>query len=381
MNNQLIRRAIRSLLWRTGIGQQVARRFWHNKKEGLGYELLHSQDENVFDKIPTRFTSAEFSAFIEADSAVHSTQQEFVVVINDVLLEPERLIGIRQGHEVVEQTVVCQQYPYILPYLLKSGKEKVLPAAIHYDGSATLNYFHHFADAVSQLTLLTRPEVPAGLPLLVTRAIYEHPFFHYLYERSTFFKELNWRIVEPDEWLRVGKLYKLQAVQWLPATWQRMRTIYELTEIRPTRRIFLNRDRRHVGRCLANEQEIEALLHRYGFETVYAERLSIAEQAQLFQETEYLVALHGAGLIQQFFMNPDYGHVIEILPLNRLMPLYYWQSYTQRMRYYDAVIGSEMEEREGQFYHLDSARLEEAVQRMLASSIHAYTYGLTTLEP
>jgi hypothetical protein len=371
-------RVTRSLLWRTGIGRRVAEYYWHNQSEGQGFQLLYSKEQKVFDKIPTHFANAEFKQFIEADSAVHSMQQEFVLVVNDVLLEPERLLGIRNGRQVVEQTVVYKhdrQYPYIIPYILGRHKAQAMPAAILYDGSATRNYFHHFVDALSQLTLLTRPEVPPGLPLLITRAMFEQSFYQYLYERSTYFRGLNWRIVEPDEWLRVGSLYKLQAIQWLPTTWQRMRAIYELPERRPSRRVFLNRDHKLVGRCLGNEQEIEAILHAHGFETIYAERLSIAEQAQLFQDTEYLVALHGAGLIQQFFMNPRYGQVLEIMPQNRLMPLYYWQSYTQRMRYYDAVIGGPMEEVNGQFYHLDAEMFKTALVSMISNISLAPVYG------
>ena len=105
-----------------------------------------------------------------------------------------------------------------------------------------------------------------------------------------------------------------------------MRAIYELLERRSFRRVFLNRDGTQVGRFLSNEKEVEAMLQRYGFETVFAERLTMDEQTTLFQETEYLVALTGAGLIQQFFMDPDHGHVIEVMPANRLMPEYYWQN-------------------------------------------------------
>ena len=382
MKQNVLSKIIRSVLWRTGIGRKTAEWFWHNRSEGAGFEPLRYREENVFDELPTYFDSPEYSAFIKADNKHNTRQAEYVVAIDNVLLEPERLLGIRAGREVVEQTVVYKwdrQYPYILPYLLHPRECETLPMAMLYDGSATRNYYHHFVDALSQLTLLPQTTVPKDIPLLITRAMYEMPFFQYLYQRSVLFKGMNWRIVEPGEWLQVNKLYKIQAMQWDTSTWRQMRAIYELPDSRPTRRVFLNRDSRYVGRYLSNESEVEAMLHRHGFETVFAERLSMAEQAQLFQETEYLVALTGAGLIQQFFMNPQYGHVIEVMPANRLMPEYYWQGFKLGMHYYDVVVGGAMAIREGKDYAMNVDTLEAAVVRMLANTSLTATYGRTVM--
>ncbi|MDB5268412.1 MAG: hypothetical protein JWP58_1452, partial [Hymenobacter sp.] len=284
--------------------------------------------------------------------------------------------------ELVEQTIVYKwdrQYPYILPYLTAPTRREKLPAAILYDGSATRNYYHHFVDALSQLTFLPQTGIPMDLPLLISRAMFQQSFFQYLYGRSHAFRGMNWRIVEPGEWLEIGKLYKVQAMQWDPATWRKMRAIYELPERRSFRRVFLNRDGTQVGRFLSNEKEVEAMLQRYGFETVFAERLTMDEQTTLFQETEYLVALTGAGLIQQFFMDPDRGHVIEVMPANRLMPEYYWQGGKLGMRYYDVVVGGPMTVREGKDYHMDVAQLEAAVQRMLANTSPTPVLGHTVM--
>jgi len=377
-----LNRAVRSLLWRTGIGRKTAELFWRNRSEGSGYNVLSYREENVFDALPAEFDSLEYSAFIKWDNDRNTCKAEYAIAVDNVLLEPERLIGIRAGREVVEQTVVYKwdrQYPYILPYLTGKHQRKTLPAAILYDGSATRNYYHHFVDALSQLTFLPLSGIPRGLPLLISRAMFQQSFFQYLYERSTYFRSLNWRVVEPNEWLEIKTLYKVQAMQWDPATWRKMRAIYELPERRSFRRVFLNRDGRHVGRYLSNEKEVEAMLHRHGFETVFAERLTMDEQTTLFQETEYLVALTGAGLIQQFFMNPDQGHVIEVMPANRLMPEYYWQGAKLGMRYYDVVVGGPMTIREGKDYHMDVAQLEAAVRRMLANTSPSPVLGRTVM--
>lgn len=382
-SNSFINRAIRSLLWRTGVGRKVAEWFWHIRDNGPGYEVLYYHEEDVFDNIPTSFDSDLFNAYVKADNARYMRQSQFVVRIEDVLLEPERLLGIRAGREVVDQTVVYKgdrQYPYILNFLLKRGKRTMLPEAILYDGSATRNYYHHFVDALSQLTILPSSKIPAHLPLLITRAMFENTFFQYLYKRSSYFKNQNWYVVEPNEWIEVKNLYKVRALVWAPTTWKQMRLMYELPDKRPFRKVFLNRDRNLVGRYLTNEKEIEEMLRRHGFETVFAERLSMEEQTQLFQETEYLVALHGAGLIQQFFMNPNYGHIIEVMPANRLMPLYLWQAVKIGVRYFDVVIGDSLTGTDDKDYFLDTEKLESAVKRMLTNTSLRPVYGHTIIK-
>jgi hypothetical protein len=372
---------VRSFLWHTGLGRRTAAWFWRNKADGPGFEVLLAREEAVFEDIPTDFTSGGYGEFVARDSARWSRQPEYVVAVCDVLLEPERLLGTRAGRELVEQTIVYKfdrQYPYVLPYLLHRHRPtQTLEEAIYYDGSATRNYYHHFVNALSMLEVWERAKLPRHLPLLITRAMFEQVYFQYLYKRSSQFRQLPWRVVEPHEWLLVKKLYLTQAIHFAPATWQAMRRLYELPDRRPRRRIFLNRDRRRYGRYLTNEDEVVAMLTGLGFENTFAEHLNIEQQAQMFQETEYLVALTGAGLIQQFFMNPSYGSVIEIMPSSRLMPEYYWQAYTLRMHYYDVVVGGPMHD--GKDYHVDLAELETAVQRMLANQHTGPTYGRTML--
>jgi capsular polysaccharide biosynthesis protein len=360
----------------------VAARFWKEGRRESAYKELLMRHENVFEYLPTTFEDPVFEAFIKTDSAEWSKQTEYIIAINDVVLEPERLLGVRGVNELIEQTVVFKyqehrQYPFILPHLLNRNSAKPIAEAVLYDGSATRNYYHHFVDALSMLTMWDRSNLPRDLPLLVNRFVFEQPYFQYLYERSQQFRSLNWRIVEPGEWLRVKTLYKMQALHFGRETWRQMRQMYELPEVRPFRRVFLNRDKSLYGRYLANEDEVWAMLQRHGFEMVLAEHLTVDEQVRLFQETEHMVALHGAGLIQMVFMDPKYSQIIELMPHNRLMPLYYWQAYTLGLRYYDVVIGGDLQD--GKDYPVDVQKLEAAVIRMLSNTSHTPVYGKTTL--
>jgi capsular polysaccharide biosynthesis protein len=376
-----LNKAARTILWRTGLGRRTAASYWKNREEGAGFRYLHRQTEDIFAGMPTHFVDATFSKFIAEDNKRWTMQDSFVLEVTDVLLEPERLLGTRAGRQLVEQTVIYKhdrQYPFILPHLLRPAKPTVLETGIWYDGSATRNYYHHLVDALISLQQLERSGLPFDTPVLITRKMYEQIYFQNLYKRSTQFQKLNWYVVGDQEWVRVKKLYKFQTAPFSPAAWKTMRAMYALPNLKPWRKVFLNRDRKRYGRYLTNEQEILDMLKQFGFEEVFAENLTIEQQAQMFQETEYLVALTGAGLIQQFFMNYAHGHVIETMPRNRLMPEYYWQAYTIGMKYYDVVVGGDM--RDGKDYPVDVTVLKAAVERMLNNQQSGRVYGLTELQ-
>ncbi|WP_310391075.1 glycosyltransferase family 61 protein [Hymenobacter sp.] len=378
--SHFLTKATRTLLWHTGLGRRVAANYWKNRQEGEGFRFLHRRTEDVFAGMPTRFVDTVFSDFLVEDNKRWTMQESFVLEVTDVLLEPERLLGIRAGRQLVEQTVVYKfdrSYPFILPYLLRPAKTTELETAIWYDGLATRNYFHHLVDALISLQQLEISGLPLSTPLLITRSMYETVYFQYLYQRSPPLQRLNWHVVGDKEWVRVQKLYKFQTAPFNPGAWRAMRELYAMPEVKPWRKVFLNRDKARYGRYLANEEETVAMLKRHGFEEVLAENLSIDQQAQLFQETEYLVALHGAGMIQQFFMDYERSHVVEIMPRNYLQPLYYWQAYAMGIKYYDVVVGGDM--RSGKEYPVDVTILEAAVLRMLTNQHPGRVYGLTEL--
>ncbi|MEM7792973.1 MAG: glycosyltransferase family 61 protein [Cyanobacteria bacterium P01_C01_bin.118] len=72
----------------------------------------------------------------------------------------------------------------------------------------------------------------------------------------------------------------------------------------PTRRIYLTRDHVKTGRKIINENELRFLLDSYGFEIIVADNLSVAAQAKLFNQSNYIVSPHGAALANIAFCEP-----------------------------------------------------------------------------
>jgi len=113
---------------------------------------------------------------------------------------------------------------------------------------------------------------------------------------------------------------------WLPAmgspdwTSEKLRTVRAFfaeavpeLKNRPHRKLYLTR-KKAKRRHLINEDELLPRLHRYGYELVVSENLTIPEQVHRFREATHLVAPHGAGLVNGLFM-PCSARILEIRPV------------------------------------------------------------------
>ena len=80
--------------------------------------------------------------------------------------------------------------------------------------------------------------------------------------------------------------------------------------------------RKRAARAIYNLGEVEACLARYGFETVYLEGMSVADQILLFQRAEFVISPHGAALANLIFCEPG-TKVIEFMPAADMRP-HFW---------------------------------------------------------
>ncbi|WP_460501777.1 glycosyltransferase family 61 protein, partial [Hymenobacter agri] len=89
---------------------------------------------------------------------------------------------------------------------------------------------------------------------------------------------------------------------------------------RATRRLYVSRSRQS-WRQLTNEPEVVAVLQRYGFETIYFEEMSFAEQVRTMYEAAVFIGIHGANMTNILFMTPG-THAIEMMSDTYVNPSY-----------------------------------------------------------
>ena len=372
---------VRSLLFRTGQYERLGRKFWRPTIEAPYIHQVYSRHVEMFDGIPTDFADPTYNAMIGPESINCSAIEETITAIDNAWVEPSRCQVIGPDGRLVRRSLthrVVPVYPSAFRYAMH-GKGVALPEAVVYDGYHGTNFYHHLVDMLPIIELLfERSGLPRDIPLIVNRWLFESRFFAYLYQRSPAFAALNWRIQEPGEWLRVDRLYRLDPPPYVHASLVRSRALYSHLSEPKGRRVFLSRDSKRYGRGIRNEAEVAALLGSHGFETVYAEHLTLEQQQALFEETTHLVALQGMGMAQMIFMDWPQGHILELTPRDRITSEYYWQGWALGMRYYDVHTGTEMDEA-GQ-YEVDLDRLGLGVQRMLKHPPDKSRYGETLVE-
>jgi capsular polysaccharide biosynthesis protein len=85
--------------------------------------------------------------------------------------------------------------------------------------------------------------------------------------------------------------------------------------------VFLSRK---DSRIPENQDEIARVLSDDGFETVFAEDFTAADQFRLFLNAERVVAVHGAGLAPLLYCRPGAGpkSLVEILPCGHVTDVY-----------------------------------------------------------
>jgi glycosyltransferase involved in cell wall biosynthesis/capsular polysaccharide biosynthesis protein len=227
------------------------------------------------------------------------------------------------------------------PWLSKDSdgiwvSENSLATAPYYDGSFLIfyngnlhNYYHWLIEGMLGLDLLSRalgldPKVKIVLPKSIDIAAL---FDHRESIRALGFGE--YEILEVGAGLvkvREAIWVENNLVQSMPAFvlkdfQQRVAALYAGLRTPRNRRLLIAR--KGPTRKINNIEEVETVLSRNDFETVYLEGMSVVDQILLFQSAEFVVGPHGAGLSNLVFCEPG-TKVIELMPCVEMRP-FFWQ--------------------------------------------------------
>lgn len=279
----------------------------------------------------------------------------------DVRIEPGHAIAFLPDRRIFEMTRNVHREIEPAAVGPSAGQDvRHVPALIHFDGFLGANLWHFYCDCLGPLLMLRQSgAVDPDLPVLIHRKVWERPHVRFALSQPAL-GEVRWLVQEPGQWITTDCLFKADSGR---DGWLRVRdALAPAPATLPKRRIFLDR-RPSYRRRLTNDVEVRALLERRGFEPVFAEDLSYADQVRLFGETALLVAIHGAGISNILFAPPSL-RMIEILSESYANPHYFWLSRTLGTAYYDAILGSRTDWR-GNFA-VDPATLDRALERMIA---------------
>ena len=108
------------------------------------------------------------------------------------------------------------------------------------------------------------------------------------------------------------------------SSWSKTKSINRL-------RVYVAR-RRRCWRHVVNEQSLLSELNKFGFQRYFLEELPLRKQIELFQQAEFVIGPHGAGLTNLVYCNAG-TKVIEIGSPIRPLGFFYFIAYHRGLNY------------------------------------------------
>jgi capsular polysaccharide biosynthesis protein len=243
--------------------------------------------------------------------------------------------------------------------------------AVFANGSAQCNYYHWLVEVVPRMQSLR----DAGLS----------PDFYFVPARHRFHRAWLQMLGVPEERIIAARKYthiqadELICPSILPAIMHRdsadflngetNRFSWSKTKHPQRLRVYIARkpgDLRHV----VNEMEVLAALEPLGFRCYFLEDLSIEQQIALFQQADFVIGPHGAGLVNAVFCNGG-TKLVEIGTPARPSGLFYYIAQ-QRGLVYRNFYGEAIQQRNAESYiRVDVPDLVECIRELAAAPLSA----------
>lgn len=208
-------------------------------------------------------------------------------------------------------------------FCLKKKPDLIIDDAIILNSRNSKNFYHWFVDSLSKLEALDYIEngwdkykIVVTSPLktwqkdsLIFLGVPEHNIVE---AANKNIEVNNCLVLSPRRnHLRISK----ENLRWLR---KKMLHFGELPN-NHVENVFITR-RKKEGRYLINEDEVDAVLSKKGYQKCYLDEYSLAQQIGLFSKVNQIVGIHGAGFLNIIFA--DNPNVVEIFS-DRVHPFYY----------------------------------------------------------
>lgn len=240
-------------------------------------------------------------------------------------------------------------FPHPLTYNGMLAPVKRIPGrvAVLANGCSQRNYYHWTLEILPRIRQLEA----AGIK----------PDYYCVPGRHRYHREsLEYFGIPARKQIYIGKYAHLQAeelivpsiTQWVASTenadflYQRMaKASWSKTQAADRRRIYIARRRKNV-RHVTNESALFSELQKLGFTRHFLEDYSVREQIALFQQADFVLGPHGAGLVNLLYCNAG-TKVVEIVPPIRPSALFYYLAHNRQLDY-SAYFGTSVNCRHGE---------------------------------
>lgn len=291
-------------------------------------------------KLPVNFNEADLPLFDhELQRAI---PQSTLLNFKDIRVSPEGLLF--KGTKILPESFAFPEHLQELKlrsvvkfmvknHVLRRGR-RVENEVLWITDYWSKGYFHWLADALTRLYVV-RDRINA-VPLLLPAG----------YERLDYVKSsLEAFGVKHVDFIGPGEVLECRSL--LMPSHTAPSGHYNEEIIRGVREVLLSAygesdqgEKIYISRChaakrrIVNEDEVIRVLSGFGFQTIYAENLSFAQQVQICSRARCIVSNHGAGLTNMLF-TPEAGSVLELRHReDRINNCYFTLSSALNLKYF-----------------------------------------------
>jgi len=198
------------------------------------------------------------------------------------------------------------------------------------------NYYHWMFEFLPQIELLRRSGIDIGS---IDKFAVNHCCFPFQRETVSLLGIPLEKIVETYKnnhiqarQLLVSSVIR-ESTKWACDFLRREFLNDSIIGLQKKQRIFISRKEK---RRVINEDELVAVLSKFGFKSIAPESLSVAEQVSLFAAAEVVIGAHGAALTNTVFCSPG-TKVIEIFAPDYVNPCYRKLSSQVGLEYWEFI--------------------------------------------
>ncbi len=324
--------------------------FFGASVKNVGTYLVQDEDVpyNLYNMEATlgAVVAEGFSACIQEYKSHPGLIRKYILAVEDCTIEPEMGWGITQNDKLIFDSISNNSWresyhPDYFKYKAQK-KEAILldeVVSINIINGGEDNYWHFLHDLLGEVTLALQ-YIPRKIPFLISKNLAEKSFFKQAVSQSPELASLQW-IVRDRHYYKAKKAWFIQT---MPSSNEQFFNLQHLLHVpdasilQNSRKVFLTRSRSRI-RFLKNGAALKAIAHKYGFEVIDTDGLSMKEQIKIFSETRWLIGIHGAGLTNVLYRKNAAMKVLELLPADYLQPHYFWLSKGMGHEY-DCILGS-----------------------------------------
>lgn len=267
---------------------------------------------------------------------------DFIINSDERIVISDYCAGINDDNKGYQDAVTYYQKGNSV-ILRKTNVTKYISCGIMINGKFCYNYYHGLYENLIRLLILENHNdfIPCDVPILIDEDVLRIPSLFKIYTILSSKLNRETIVINNGDMVKVNQLYHITSVNYLVPViknhvkgnlqyyvFDKKYTILLRNQLLPYRensvlypkRIFISRKKcQHRS---FNEDEVFAILRPLGFQQVFPEDYTFAQQLAMFNDAEWVIGGSGAALTNLLFIQPKCKVICLFRNSNYISPIF-----------------------------------------------------------